>query len=71
MKRCVLALVLLVIVALPAGCCCGGDGVAYSARERKEMHRKVREYDCKQLNDDLDYFFLQEQPTHLSRWPIE
>jgi hypothetical protein len=66
-----MALLLLAVMFGPMGCCCGGDGVAYTARERQEMHRKVWEYDCKQLNDDLDYLFLLEQPTRLSRWAIE
>ncbi|HOB75726.1 MAG TPA: hypothetical protein PKG54_14505 [Phycisphaerae bacterium] len=57
--------------ALPGGWCCGQDGVAYTGKERREMRRRVAEIDCRQLNDDLDYFFLQEQPSHLSRWPIE
>ncbi len=56
---------------LPGGWCCGRDGVAMDECERREMRRRVAEIDCRQLNDDLDFFFLQEQPSHLSRWPIE
>lgn len=72
MKRSIMAVLMLVVVALPIGChCCDGDGVAYTREERKEIHRRVREMDCRQLVDDLDYLFLREQPTRLSRWAIE
>ncbi len=68
MKRCVLALLIASAAILAAGC---GDGVAYTRQERAEMRRKVWEMDRRQLTDDLDYLFLDEQPTRLSRWSIE
>jgi hypothetical protein len=70
MRRYVFALLLVIVGVLPIGCACG-DGVAYSARERAEIHHRVHEMDCRMLNDDLDYLFLEEQPSRLSRWPIE
>lgn len=69
MRRCVMALLLLVTVVLPIGC--SGDGVAYTRRERQERNRRIREIDQRQLNDDLDLLLLQDQPTRLSRWAIE
>ena len=69
MRRYAFALLLVATVFLPIGCT--GDGVAYTAREREEMHRRIRESDQRQLNDDLDYLFLEDQPTRLSRWSVE
>ncbi len=69
MRRFVFALLLVAVGILPVGCT--SDGVAYTGRERHQIHQRVREMDARQLNDDLDYLFLQEEPTRLSRWPIE
>lgn len=69
MRRCLSALMLLASVVLPFGC--SGDGVAYTAQEYREIGRRTREMDRRQLVDDLHYFNLDEQPSRLSRWAIE
>jgi len=69
MRRFAFALLLLVTVVLPIGCT--GDGVAYSHREREENWRRSMEMDQRMLNDDLDFFFLRDEPSHLSRWSID
>lgn len=69
MRRCAMALVLLASLVLPLGC--SGDGVAYTAREYREIGRRSREMDQKQLIDDLHELNLDNENSRLSRWAIE
>ena len=50
---------------------CGGDGMAITRSERAERHRRIREIDRKQLNDDIDLILLQDRPGRLSEWQVE
>lgn len=69
MRRYVMALVLLAVAVLPLGC--SGDGMAYSAREYRDIGRRVRDIDQRQLVDDWHYFMLDDQPSRMSRWAVE
>jgi hypothetical protein len=59
----------VIITIVQSGC--GGDGVAYTRRERQARHRDIIDNDWKQLTDDFDYLLLMEHKTHLSKWQIE
>ncbi len=68
MKRWVLFAALAATAIAQTGC---GDGVAYTRREREERTRRNFDNDMRQLTDDWDYFWLDEQRGRLSRWRVE
>lgn len=68
MKRLVLLSALLVSLILTSGC---GDGVAITRRERQERHKRILESDFKQLNDDWDAFWLNDQEGRLTWARVE
>ncbi len=68
MKRIALFLTLLISSFLIAGC---GGGVADDSRARQDRWKRSFQTDAKQFNDDLDSFFLMEQPGRLSYWQVE
>jgi len=61
------ATLILVLAAtfVLTGC---GEGMAITRRERQERHARIFEYDMKQLNDDWDLLWLNEDVTQLSPW---
>lgn len=61
------ATVLLVLAAtfFITGC---GEGMALSSHERRERIDRVIEVDARQLTDDLDLFFLNDDISHLTPW---
>lgn len=67
MQRWILMITLATMAGLAAGC---GDGMAKTRRERAEEYRHVVESDMKQLNDDLDSFWLMDRPSRLSWWRV-
>lgn len=68
MRRCILLAMLGITVLLLTGC--GGDGVAYSRRERIHRMNRAMEWDSKQYADDVDLFWLNDQNLRTSRWSI-
>ncbi len=67
------AIILVVLAATFAitGC---GDGMAISSRERMERHKRGFDADMRQLNDDWDLLWLNDNVGHLSpyrtrSWP--
>ena len=49
---------------------CGGDGVAYTRRERIHRMKRTMEWDAKQYADDVDLFWMNDQNLRLSKWSI-
>lgn len=68
MKRWVMLAILSAIMLVETGC---GDGVGYSARERRHRARRVFENDMQQLADDIDVFLLNDKNTRLTRWTVD
>ena len=68
MRRWVMLAMLSAIMLVETGC---GDGVAYSAREKRIQARRVFENDMKQLSDDIQTFLLYDNSTRLTRWTVE
>ena len=68
MRRWTLLTLLGLTALLQLGC--GGDGVAYTRRERIHRMQRTMEWDSKQYADDVDLFWLNDQNLRLSRWSI-
>ena len=68
MRRWVMLAMLVAVMLLETGC---GPGVAYSARDRRERARRIFENDMKQLADDWDLLWLNDQNLRTSRWSVE
>lgn len=50
-----------------AGC---GDGIAITARERRQRQERILENDARQFNDDWDMFMLNDDMGRMSLWRI-
>ncbi len=68
MRRWILLALVGLTALLQTGC--GGDGVAYTQRERIHRMRRAMEWDAKQYADDVDLFWLNDQNLRTSRWSI-
>ena len=68
MEYLLISATLIALLISIVGC---GDGVAYSARDRRARFDKIITNDFEQFTDDSDYFWLMEQRTHLSPWKLE
>lgn len=65
MMRWATFLLILAATFVITGC---GEGMAFSAHERRERIDRVIEADARQLTDDLDLLFLNDDISHLSPW---
>jgi hypothetical protein len=43
-------------------------GTAHSSADRMHTHRQVADTDARTLVDDIDYIFLTDRPSRLSRY---
>ena len=68
MQRWILLAIVGLTALLQTGC--GGDGIAYSKRERIHRMKRTLEWDARQYADDVDLFWLNDQNLRLSRWSI-
>ena len=68
MRRWLIPAMLLATVGFQTGC---GSGMAYDSRERQHHARKILENDLKQLVDDWDLLWLNDQNLRTSRWSVE
>jgi hypothetical protein len=68
MRRCLMLATIAVGTLALFGC---GDGVAYTKAERMHRTEENLKNDCRQLNDDWDYLWLNEHKGHLSRWQVD
>jgi hypothetical protein len=68
MKRWAILAMLVMVGIAQTGC---GDGVVATRRERQERTKRNFDMDMRQLTDDWDYFWLDEQQSRLSRWHVE
>jgi hypothetical protein len=68
MKKILLLLALGACVLAAGGC---GDGVVDTRRDRQERYKRIFDNDMKQINDDWDAFWLNDQPGRLSWWQVE
>ena len=69
MRRWVTPIMLLAATALQTGC--GGDGMAYSRRERLRRAQRILRHDLKQYADDVDLFWLNDQNIRTTKWNVE
>lgn len=60
--------IILVVLAGAFTICGCGEGMAVSSRERAERHKRIFENDMRQINDDWDLLWLNEDVGHLSHW---
>ena len=67
MKRLAMLAILSMVMMLTSGC---GPGVAYSASERENRYSRITDYDMRQLADDFDLFWLQEDASRMSYWRV-
>jgi hypothetical protein len=65
MIRSIVILFVLAAMFTLSGC---GEGMALTSRERSERHSRILETDFKQLNDDWDSFWLNDDISHLTPW---
>ena len=69
MRRWAIRAAILAAAVLQMGC--GGDGMAYSRRERMRRAERVFRHDMKQYADDVDLFWLNDQQLRTTKWSIE
>lgn len=69
MRRWAILAAVLAAMALQTGC--GGDGMAYSRRERMHRAERILRHDMRQYADDVDLFWLNDQQLRTTKWSIE